>query len=118
MCCALIQFSLSVCNFSRSFVPMFVWHAAFVLSQVTHGNQNMTVRTVVGSSLLICICNSTEISRVVARTAILLSSLQRVEFNPKISLLSVTPARHTVKVENRSGLTFFVHRADANSLSS
>ena len=28
-----------------------------------------------------------------------------------------TPARHAVKVENRSGLTFFVHRAEADSLS-
>ena len=29
----------------------------------------------------------------------------------------LTPARHAVKVENRSGLTFF-HRAEADSLSS
>ena len=29
----------------------------------------------------------------------------------------LTLARHAVKVENRSGLTFFVHRAEANSLS-
>ena len=30
----------------------------------------------------------------------------------------LTPARHDVKAENRSGLTFFVHRADTDSLSS
>ena len=30
----------------------------------------------------------------------------------------LTLARHAVKVENRSGLTFFVHRAEADSLSS
>ena len=29
-----------------------------------------------------------------------------------------TSARHAVKVENRSRLTFFVHRAEADSLSS
>ena len=30
----------------------------------------------------------------------------------------LTPTRHAIKVENRSGLTFFVHRAEADSLSS
>ena len=33
-------------------------------------------------------------------------------------LALLTPARHAVKVENRSGLTIFVHRAEADSLSS
>ena len=70
-----------------------------------------------------------------------LLSLQRVEFIPKFHFCSfvqvkmvsdfqtrfmmssgffalLTPARHAVKVENRSRLTFFVHRAEVDTLSS